>query len=606
MKRGVIIVERNENENLVPKRRRAGAKAGENKKRNITIIIVALCAIVLACVCFFAFNISFDKNIAAKGVCVGDIELSGKTRDEVRESLAVLEDSFLTSEVELGIDGRNEIKNVKAEDIGLEFDLDGTVEKVFPEKRPFSFLIGIGKKDVGYAFKYDAIALTRIADEFTADVGGNLKEHEISIDDGYVTVKAGAPGLGISAKDVEKAIINNFKPYEKSKAKVKMRETEPEPMTVEYLYELTKREKKDARFIYENGAIEISDEVDGAELDREDAENKLNGFGVGSEDVKIKLIVTPAEVKKEGLQGKLFADVLGKYTTYYNAGNVNRSINVELAAKNINGKVLLPGEEFSYNETVGPRTAERGFKSASVYVGSKVESGMGGGICQTCSTLYPAVLYADLEVVERRNHSLEVNYVPLGMDATVAWGAIDFRFKNSTNYPIKIQSSYGKGVVTVSILGTKEDKNKKVEVVTETVSYIPFTEIEMEKADLAPGEKTVYSNGFNGSTVNTYKVYYENNVEVSRKFIGKSVYKMAQKVWHVGPTPAEEIPEGTGSEEVPTGDAGETTEVPVSGNEATPMPEPTPEPDENTAVEIIAPEQTPGVGQDLPEPATEI
>ena len=191
-----------------------------------------------------------------------------------------------------------------------------------------------------------------------------------------------------------------------------------------------------------------------------------------------------------------FPDVLGQYVSYYNAALYDRSTNVELAAKSINGKVLMPGEVFSYNATVGPRTAERGFKVATIFVGGETAQGLGGGICQTSSTLYSAVLHADLDIVERTNHSLKVTYVPNGMDATVSWGSLDFKFKNSTKYPIRIQCEYGGGTLKVSVMGTKEDKSKSIEVISEG----------------------------SGSTYNTYKIYYENGVEVNRKFIARSVY----------------------------------------------------------------------------------
>ena len=123
--------------------------------------------------------------------------------------------------------------------------------------------------------------------------------------------------------------------------------------------------------------------------------------------------------------------------------NKPRAANVELAAKLINRTILLPGDEFSYNGSVGPRTAARGFKAASVYENNKMVDGLGGGICQTSSTLYAAVLYADLQVTERHEHSLEITYAPLGMDATVAYGSLDFRFKNNTSMPIKITTSWG-------------------------------------------------------------------------------------------------------------------------------------------------------------------
>lgn len=143
---------------------------------------------------------------------------------------------------------------------------------------------------------------------------------------------------------------------------------------------------------------------------------------------------------------------------------------MQIATNRINGYELLPGEEFSYDQTILPRTSENGYRAAPVYVGNKVESGMGGGICQPSSTLYCAAMYANLEITERHNHSLMVSYLPPGLDATIAQGVLDLKFKNSTPYPIKISSSAANGTVTFSIWGYNPD-NYSVELLRSGGGY---------------------------------------------------------------------------------------------------------------------------------------
>lgn len=560
-----------------PKRRRAAAK--KNTMKIWIAAAVAVCIVIAVGACYFLIGRK-DSSKTADGLCLGEMELGGLTLDEVKDKVKTLEGAFDDSEIVLSVEGKSEVKNIKASDISLEIDTLKTAEEAFNAGKNDKILKK-GKIEAGYVFNYDAVKLTSIIDEFTADIGGDLKEHEAVVDGDSVIVKAGRAGKGISLENAEEVILKSFKPHAKTEAKVSMQDTEPKKMDADYLAEIIKADVKNAQYVYENGSVNVIDEVNGIELDKEDARAKLENFGAGSEDVRIKLIVTPAEITGQQLRAKLFTDVLGEYYSKYNAGNVNRTANVELAAKNINGKILMPGEVFSYNDTVGPRTAERGFRVASVYEANRVADGMGGGICQTTSTLYPAVLYADLEVIERTNHSLEVSYVPLGMDATVAWGSLDFKFRNSSDYPIKIQTVYGGGKVTVKIIGTKENKNKSIKVITERVSYTPFTVREIADDTLKPGEKISESNGFNGSVVNTYKVYYENGVEVKRESLGKSVYRMAEKVLRVGP-PLEETenPEETTPEE---GESG-TEEIPVTTAPptATPTPSASPSPsDEN-------------------------
>ncbi len=154
---------------------------------------------------------------------------------------------------------------------------------------------------------------------------------------------------------------------------------------------------------------------------------------------------------KTALKNDLPKGMISSYTTYYKTSQYNRSINVTLATKAINGTIVQPGETFSFNQTVGPRTAERGYKTAIVYSGGQMVYGLGGGICQVSSTLYNTVLKGNFRVVERWPHSLPVSYVPTGKDASVSWGNADFRFQNNYSFPIKIVASANNGTLTVSI-----------------------------------------------------------------------------------------------------------------------------------------------------------
>lgn len=156
---------------------------------------------------------------------------------------------------------------------------------------------------------------------------------------------------------------------------------------------------------------------------------------------------------------------LSSYTTKYNAGQRARTNNVSLAAKTINNYVVKPGETFSYNKVVGRRDPSRGYKEAPIFVGGAVEPGMGGGVCQVSTTLYNAVLLADLTVVERHPHSKIVAYAPAGRDATVAYGSLDFKFRNNYTHPVTIKTTMGGGSLSVSVWGDASDK-KSVTVTT--------------------------------------------------------------------------------------------------------------------------------------------
>ena len=147
--------------------------------------------------------------------------------------------------------------------------------------------------------------------------------------------------------------------------------------------------------------------------------------------------------------------MLGEYQTKH-TDNANRNNNLAMLCAALDGHVVQPGEEFSFNGVVGERTAERGYMPAPAYSGNRLVDQVGGGVCQGSTTLYNCVLLADLEVVFRACHGAKVGYVPLGLDASVNWLTTDFKFKNNWNFPIKLQAEVSDGYVKMKILGTDE------------------------------------------------------------------------------------------------------------------------------------------------------
>ena len=159
-----------------------------------------------------------------------------------------------------------------------------------------------------------------------------------------------------------------------------------------------------------------------------------------------------------------FPDLLSTFSTKYAASNKNRTTNLILAANKINGTVLMPGETFSYNKVVGARTIAAGYREAPIYVKGEVVDGVGGGICQITSTLYNAVVYANLEITQRTNHQFVPSYVTASRDATVVYGSLDFQFKNNRNYPIKLVCFVSNGVATFQIFGLRQDDDCEVQI----------------------------------------------------------------------------------------------------------------------------------------------
>ena len=251
------------------------------------------------------------------------------------------------------------------------------------------------------------------------------------------------------------------------------------------------------------------------------------------EVLRFPVEVAEPELTAEELEALLFRDTLGACTTTV-TGSSARVNNVRLSAAAIDGTVLDPGEVFDYNAVVGERTAERGYGAAPAYVNGETVSDIGGGICQTSSTLYLAAVRSDLAITERVNHRYVSGYIPLGMDATVSWGGPEFRFQNDTAYPVRIRAALEGDQLTVALSGTKLD-HSYVEVTYEVLSTDPY-ETEYRETDALPaGERQLQRSGYTGYTVQTYRNVYDAEGNLLRSAPeARSVYRSRSAIVLVG------------------------------------------------------------------------
>ena len=203
----------------------------------------------------------------------------------------------------------------------------------------------------------------------------------------------------------------------------------------------------------------------------------------------------------------------------------------------------MPGDVFSFNGTVGERTTARGYKSAGAYVAGETVDQVGGGICQVSSTLYNTVLLSNLEIVERRSHQMTVSYVPMGRDATVNWGTTDFRFKNNTEYPVRIDGIINGRNVTLTIVGTETVENRKVEILTSTVSTLQPPVETIEDPTKAVGFSETTQKGSMGYVVDATRVVYSGDEVISREGLVRSRYNPKKTIMTVGTMEAVVAPE---------------------------------------------------------------
>ncbi|WP_055666870.1 VanW family protein [Desnuesiella massiliensis] len=294
-----------------------------------------------------------------------------------------------------------------------------------------------------------------------------------------------------------------------------------------------------------NGKFDITNDIKGYKLDEEALEKKILDSING--DIKQQTVID-APIK--AVEASVTADKLrtinakiATFSTNYASSNWERAYNVELATKAINGKVLMPGETFSYNDVVGERTVEKGYKDAPVIVGNKVESGLGGGICQVSSTLYQAVLRTGLKSVERINHSLQTSYLGLGLDATVVFGALDYKFKNTFDFPIYIEGITQNRVVYFNIYGSGNINNRSYQIIPEVYQTIPANVKTVDDPNLPEGQTVVEKNAVNGYKVKVYRKTYEGEKLISTETLSNDYYLPVEGIIKKGTKKAETPPQ---------------------------------------------------------------
>ena len=274
----------------------------------------------------------------------------------------------------------------------------------------------------------------------------------------------------------------------------------------------------------------------GVTFDVAAVQSQLDAAAPGAEFLADAEVQFPT-VTTEELETAMFRDVLGTSTTKC-AGPWGRHQNIRLAAKAINGNIYNPGEEFWYNAAVGQRTEARGFQPAAAYSGGRTVTSIGGGICQVSSTLYYATLLSDLKIVLRYAHMFDPGYMPVtGCDATVSWGGPDFAFRNDTDYPIKIVTSYNDDTneLTVTIMGTRVNDNYVV-MTNQFLSYSEFKVVYKEDESVSPGDQVVDQYGHNGYEVRTYRNVYDGDGKLLRSTVeATSDYDRGDKIILVAP-----------------------------------------------------------------------
>lgn len=283
------------------------------------------------------------------------------------------------------------------------------------------------------------------------------------------------------------------------------------------------------------GAVNIKGGIEGLSVNSSLLKQRVLEANIDGEKVvvvptvKVAPSITTEDIKKMGIKEKI-----ASYKTNFNPSDSGKVHNMALASKSINGVILQPGEEFDYHKIVGPARKSRGYVSGKAFSKGEIIDEVGGGICQTSSTLYNTALLAGMNITERHKHGLPVSYVPLGRDATLWYGSLNFKFKNTSKHSVYIEVVMGKSTYEVNMYGTKPEYDYYIE--SEMLEKVSPAVEEIKDSGLAAGETRVESAGSYGYRSVAYLIKKKDGKVISRDELSRDNYKALKRVIHVGPT----------------------------------------------------------------------
>jgi len=514
-------------------------KKSKTKKRPLTIISVLLVfTIVLILSTVFAL-INLNNTKIHSGISISNIDVSNLSQEEATVKITNIINDKLSKEIILYY-GDYEVK-VVPEQFGIKFDVSSAISSAYNKGRSnnvfkdnFEILkLLFSQYDIQPSLYYNEDTLDSLIKEMQANIPNHLVEPSYYVEGNNLIITKGENGIKISSDILKDTIINYLTNLLDTNNRIQIPTTNEiaKNIDIDTIYSEVYKQPQDAYYTTEPFAI--YPHVDGIDfaISIDEAKGMLTE---DKESYTIPLKVLSPNIKTNQIGTEAFPDLLASFSTTYSTSNVNRSTNIRLATEKINGIVIMPGETFSYNQTVGKRTAAAGFKSAAVYFGGTVTTGIGGGICQVSSTLYNAVLLANLEIVERHNHGFNPGYVRAGTDATVSWGGPDFKFKNNRSYPIKVVCYVNRGTIYFQLFGLKEETEYEVVIEASITSYIPYKTITQEDNTLEIGQSKVLEDGSSGCRTVTYRVLKQNGQVISRTLLSKDTYNPHHEIVAVG------------------------------------------------------------------------
>lgn len=508
-------------------------KKRKKRKRAIIISLILVILIAIFSTIFAFININNEKIIS--GVTIKGIEVSGLTKEEAMAKLETIYSEKLEKDLKLKYgEYESELNPTLME---VKYDIENAVNEACLLGKDGNIFINnykilstlIQKKDINVDMTLNEEVTKQTINDMGQNLPGIMLESSYTIEGNKLIITKGKDGIVIDTDTLLNKVKNTLNNINKTEEYIEIPTTNksPTPIDIDKIHSEVYKEAKDA--YYTKNPFTVYPEVEGVDFDVEVAKKMIEAEN--KEEYIIQLKITKPKVTIDQIGPEAFPDQLSIFKTRYDASDKDRTTNLVLACKKLDGKVIMPGETFSYNATLGPRSTATGYKNAKVYENGEVVDGIGGGICQISSTLYNAALMADMEIVERRNHQFVTSYVGAGRDATVVYGLTDFKFKNTRKYPIKLKASSTGGIATIAIFGIKEEEREYTYTFkTNTISTIPFTTKYVEDASLKPGQEIVKQKGANGLVTQTYMTKMKNGKIISSQLLSKDTYSAMQKI----------------------------------------------------------------------------
>lgn len=518
----------------------------KRSKKNIKVIICIILIVFL--ITFFTIVVFIYKNKintkVYKNIYLLEENISGKEYLELKEYLEGLNNLEFNINI---FQDNNKLYNVSKKDIDFKIDVSTTLNNVFEVGRNSGTIRNninilktmINGKVVEVCYTYDDEKLTEILKNIKLSINDIYVDDVYYVENDTLVIIRGKSGYTINIEEEKNNILTIFRSSYldstiSNEIKLSLEYVKPKEVTISDIIENVKCDATDARVDETLGITKFIASKNGYDFDEKDLESVLEENKNELQRIEYKLNLIEPKVNIEDLDYAFYKNKLSGFTTYVSNPEAPKAHNMEIALGILNETIVMPGEIFSYNQTLGEITASKGYVEAPTYKGGTTVNEVGGGICQTVSTLYNAVIKSDLEIVERYQHGLPVSYVVPSADATVYSPNLDFKFKNTRTYPIKIITNYSNGTINVNIYGTYEEKEYDIVIESEKLSTTKYDTKYIYDSTLEKDKEEIVVYGMDGYTSQAFVIKSLNGKEVSKTLLSKDTYNPQTQIIKIG------------------------------------------------------------------------